>query len=151
MPTKAIFGSTNFRCAGIRAMTAKGAPGSGKIRSMVPHGGLCRSLLSTKMVCRWLTRIPAATPETHSWNYGFYWILDQMLYREPSQAWPAVGLGKDGKSVSSSKASEQTAEAASNQGLGWFGRIAFGPQNRNFVGFYFDTGLVYTGTDPYPR
>ena len=27
-------------------------------------------------------------------------------------------------------------------------QIAFGPQNRNFVGFYFDTGLVYTGLIP---
>ena len=73
---------------------------------------------------------------THAWNYGFYWILDQMLYREPGEA------------VASSKSGEQTEENASNQGLGWFGRIAFGPQNRNFVGFYFDTGLVYTGLIP---
>ena len=60
----------------------------------------------------------------------------------------SAALGKDGKSASSSKVSEQTEEAASNQGLAWFGRIAFGPQNRNFVGFYFDTGLVYTGLIP---
>ena len=73
---------------------------------------------------------------THVWNYGFYWILDQMLYREPGEA------------VASSKTSEQTEGKASNQGLGWFGRIAFGPQNRNFVGFYFDTGLAYTGLIP---
>ena len=73
---------------------------------------------------------------THAWNYGFYWILDQTLYREP------------GETVASSKSGGQTEENASNQGLGWFGRIAFGPQNRNFVGFYFDTGLVYTGLIP---
>jgi porin len=71
-----------------------------------------------------------------------------MLYREPGEAVAAAALGKDGKSFSSSKASEQTKEAASNQGLACFGRIAFGPQNRNFVGFYFDTGLVYTGLIP---
>jgi porin len=86
--------------------------------------------------------------KTHPWNYGFYWILDQMLYREPQEAVAAAALGKDGKSVSSSKARKQTEEKASTQGLGWFGRIAFGPQNRNFVGFYFDTGLVYTGLIP---
>ena len=85
-------------------------------------------------------------PETHPWNYGFYSILDQMLYREPREAVAAVALGKYGKSVF--KAREQTGGAASNQGLAWFGRIAFGPQNRNFVGFYFDTGLVYTGLIP---
>jgi porin len=90
----------------------------------------------------------SGNPETHPWNYGFYWILDQMLYREAEEAVAAAALSKDGKSVSSSKASEQTEEKASTQGLGWFGRIAFGPQNRNFVGFYFDTGLVYTGLIP---
>jgi len=36
----------------------------------------------------------------------------------------------------------------SEQGLGWFGRIAFDPQDRNFLGFYFDTGLTYTGLIP---
>jgi porin len=46
------------------------------------------------------------------------------------------------------KALTQVAEEPSNQGLGWFGRIAFGPQHRNFVGFYFETGLVYTGLIP---
>jgi porin len=89
----------------------------------------------------------SGNPETHPWNYGFYWILDQMLYREPGEA-VAAALGKDRKSVSSAKASEHTEEAASNQGLACFGRIAFEPQNRNFVGFYFDTGLVYTGLIP---
>jgi porin len=90
----------------------------------------------------------SGNPETHPWNYGFYWILDQTLYREPGEAVAAAGIGKDGKSVFSSKASEQTEEKASNQGLGWFGRIAFGPQNRNFVGLYFDTGVVYMGLIP---
>ena len=59
-----------------------------------------------------------------------------MLYREPGEA------------VASSNSGRQTEANASNQGLGWFGRIAFGPQNRNFVGFCFDTGLVYTGLIP---
>ena len=90
----------------------------------------------------------SGNPETHPWNYGFYWILDQMLYREPGEAVAAAGIGKDEKSVPSSKASAEPSKNASNQGLGWFGRIAFGPQNRNFVGFYFDTGLVYTGLIP---
>jgi porin len=65
----------------------------------------------------------SGNPESHPWNYGFYWILDQTLYRE-------------------------VVERPSKQGLGWFGRIAFEPQNRNFLGFYFDTGLVYTGLIP---
>ena len=90
----------------------------------------------------------SGNPETHSWNYGFYWILDQMLYREPGESAAAAGFSKDGKSVAAGKGSEQVVEKPSQQGLGWFGRIAFEPQNRNFVGFYFETGLVYTGLIP---
>jgi porin len=90
----------------------------------------------------------SGNPEMHSWDYGFYWILDQMLYREPRNGGVASGLSKDGKSVAAAKESKQSAEKPTNQGLGWFGRIAFEPQDRNFVGFYFDTGLVYTGLIP---
>jgi porin len=71
-----------------------------------------------------------------------------MVYREPARLEPAAGLSGDGKSVAPSKTGIQAAEGSSKQGLGWFGRIAFGPQNRNFVGFYFDSGLVYTGMIP---
>ena len=84
-------------------------------------------------------------PATHPWNYGFYWIVDQMLFREPAGSLATPGSGKDGKSVVTGK---QVVEKPSQQGLGWFGRIAFEPQDRNFVGFYFDTGLVYTGLIP---
>ncbi len=92
----------------------------------------------------------SGNPLTRQWNYGFYWILDQMLYHEPSKAETAVSsLSKDGKSVGSSKAGVAVEdEEASDQGLGWFGRIAFGPQDRNFVGFYVESGLVYTGAIP---
>lgn len=82
-------------------------------------------------------------------NYGFYGIIDQMLYREPSPAAPLAS--KDGKTVVDGKSAKSTVAAASNpstQGLGWFGRIAFSPQDRNFMGFYFDTGLSYQGLIP---
>lgn len=84
-------------------------------------------------------------PETRPWNFGFYGIVDQMLYREPNEAISIAGYTKDGKAVADAKGNKL---APSSQGLGWFGRIAFEPQNRNFVGFYFDTGLVYTGLIP---
>ena len=91
----------------------------------------------------------SGNPLTHQWNYGFYWILDQMLYREPGKVEPAVsGLSKDGKSFAPLKTSVPVEEEPSKQGLGWFGRIAFGPQDRNFVGFYVESGLVYTGAIP---
>lgn len=68
---------------------------------------------------------------TSSGNYGFYFIVDQAVFRE--SAGPS-----DGKS----------AAASSDQGLNWFGRIAFGPADRSYVDFYVDTGLVYTGLIP---
>ena len=73
-----------------------------------------------------------------------------MLYREPGKADAVVSsLSRDGKSIASSKASVTAeAEEGPDQGLGWFGRIAFGPQDRNFVGFYVESGLVYTGAIP---
>ncbi|MEO8207264.1 MAG: carbohydrate porin [Chthoniobacterales bacterium] len=75
-------------------------------------------------------------------NYGIYFIVDQMLWRKPV---PPASLAKDGKATADKK--EVTA-AKSDQGLGWFGRIAFDPQDRNFVGFYFDTGLTFKGLIP---
>lgn len=83
---------------------------------------------------------------TYQGNYGFYAIIDQMLYREPEAPDPAT---KDGKTVAGGKSAKSAATAASSsQGLGWFGRIAFSPQDRNFVGFYFDTGITYQGLVP---
>jgi porin len=93
----------------------------------------------------------SGNPLTHQWNYGFYWILDQMVYREPGKADSVASVvSTDGKSVASSKTSAAPEEEgeAPDQGLGWFGRIAFGPQDRNFVGFYVESGLVYTGLIP---
>ncbi len=84
-------------------------------------------------------------------NYGFYFILDQMLYREPAKmAENTDAERKSGKSAvgKSDAASATPAEPKSEQGLGYFGRIAFEPQNRNFIGFYFDTGLTYKGLIP---
>ena len=89
---------------------------------------------------------------TYWGDSGYYAIVDQMLYREPGK--PAPVTSKDAKSVvpadgkSAKSFKEPVALEPSNQGLGWFGRISFTPQDRNFVGFYFDTGLVYTGLIP---
>jgi porin len=89
-------------------------------------------------------------PLTHQWNYGFYWILDQMLYRELGEV-VTTASSSAGKSIPDPKSGKQVVQTEvkpSHQGLGWFGRIAFEPQDRNFLSFYFDTGLVYTGLIP---
>lgn len=82
----------------------------------------------------------AASGDGTYWgNSGYYAVVDQQLFRE---ARPKEAM-KEGKSIVESGAS-----AESDQGLGWFGRVAFDPQDRNFVGFYFDSGFVYTGLLP---
>jgi porin len=91
----------------------------------------------------------ALAESTSSGNAGFYVVLDQMLYREPGV--PA-GLAKDGKSVVDGK-SDKSFKAPvklekADQGLGWFGRVAFTPADRNFINFYFDTGLSCKGLIP---
>lgn len=90
---------------------------------------------------------------TYWGDSGYYAIVDQMLFREPSL--PSAPVSRDGKSLAASNDGkggrtfkEPVSLEPSNQGLGWFGRISFDPQDRNFVGFYFDTGLVYTGLIP---
>jgi porin len=76
-----------------------------------------------------------------------------MLYREPSAEVPAESANsKDGKSVADSKGSKSFKTPVvlekSDQGLGVFGRIAFTKEDRNFLNFYFDTGLTYKGLLP---
>lgn len=79
---------------------------------------------------------------TASGNFGFYGIIDQMLFREPSPEAPPPS-SKGGKDF---KAPVQWEK--SDQGLGWFGRVAFTKPDRNFLNFYFDTGLTYKGLIP---
>lgn len=93
----------------------------------------------------------ALADSTASGNFGFYGIVDQLLFREPGAEAPA-GLSKDAKSVVDGKSAKDFKSPVtiekSDQGLGWFGRIAFTNADRNFVDFYFDTGLTYKGLIP---
>jgi len=88
---------------------------------------------------------------TERWgNYGFYFILDQMLYREPPTVIEKEVYAKGGKGAYSKNPKEVivTETIPSDQGLGIFNRFAFEPESRNFLSFYFDAGLVYTGLIP---
>ncbi len=93
----------------------------------------------------------ALAETTNSGNSGLYLVLDQMLYREPGEP-SASGLTKDGKSVPDGKGGKSFKDSVkmekSDQGFGWFGRAAFTPSDRNFIGFYFDTGISYKGLIP---
>jgi porin len=88
---------------------------------------------------------------TSSGNGGFYIVLDQMLYREPANPSPACHA-PDGKSAANGKGAKTFKAPAlptkSDQGLGWFARTGFTPPDRNFLDFYFDTGLTYKGLIP---
>lgn len=57
--------------------------------------------------------------------YGFYWQADQMIFREPSAAFPL-----------------------SPQGLRMFSLATFAPPDKNIYPFYAQTGLVYEGLLP---
>jgi carbohydrate-selective porin OprB len=94
---------------------------------------------------------------TVNWGqYGFYWQLDQMLYREPSREEPApVAKGpSDGKSVASGKSFKAPVSVTSkpklnDQGLSVFSLFTFSPNYNNILPFYFHVGLVYKGLIPY--
>ena len=90
---------------------------------------------------------------TNSGNYGWYFILDQMLFREPSAELPPPSRKfKDGQSVAKAQSSKSFKVPVnlekSDQGLGFFGRMAFTKEDRNFLNFYFDAGLTYKGLIP---
>jgi porin len=77
-------------------------------------------------------------------NHGFYFILDQMLYRAPGEITEQpTGTRQDDKSTLGVPGRQK-----SDRGLGVFGRVAFEPEDRNFIGFYFDTGMTYKGLIP---
>jgi carbohydrate-selective porin OprB len=68
-----------------------------------------------------------------------------MLYREGVVEMPAPA----GKSKGAAKSFTAPVENEKiTEGLGCFTRFAFAPQDRNFVNFYFDTGLTYKGLIP---
>ena len=68
--------------------------------------------------------------DSFSGNYGIYGIIDQMIYRCPC------------------KEREKVIDENSDQGLGFFNRIAFEPEDRNILNFYCDTGFNFKGLVP---
>ncbi len=87
------------------------------------------------------------TDSTGSGNSGFYFILDQMVFREPAKdAKPAAPTGKE--TVSGKDFKAPVALEKNDQGLGWFGRVSFAPADRNFISFYVDAGVTYKGLIP---
>jgi carbohydrate-selective porin OprB len=72
-----------------------------------------------------------------------------MLYPNPAKtAEHSATADEDGRCALNKTNTTGATEEKSDQGLGWFGRLAYEPQNRNFIDFYFDTGLTYKGLIP---
>jgi porin len=84
------------------------------------------------------------TPEsdassTQPWNYGLYFIADQMVYRVP-QPVSVPAIANSGK---------QTAAAPlTDKGLGIFTHIGLAPRNSSVINFYVESGLNYKGLIP---
>lgn len=90
----------------------------------------------------------ALADTTSSGNVGAYFILDQMVFREPPTAPDLPVSSKEVVDVQSKKQVVPAVKEKSDQGLGFFTRFSFAPQDRNYVNFYFDTGLTYKGLIP---
>lgn len=76
-------------------------------------------------------------------NYGFYGIIDQMLYCEKKGEGPGAFFGELLNIRYPSN--EERLEPC---GLGVFFQFGGAPSDRNIVNYYFGTGLTYTGLIP---
>jgi porin len=73
------------------------------------------------------------------WNYGFYFLADQMLYRASHSISARAANAK----------STQTAEGVvTDKGLGAFTHIGVTQPSSSFINFYIDGGLNYRGLIP---
>jgi porin len=128
-----------------------GLPGQLKPGFWFQTGRLADALAKDPLAEDPLEEDPLAE-STNSKNVGYYLVLDQMLYREPGAPSKPSKVSGDGKSVADGKGAKSfkgpVVIEKSDQGLGFFGRVAFTPADRNFVNFYFDTGLTYKGLIP---
>lgn len=81
---------------------------------------------------------------SHYGQFGFYWQMDQMLFREGSGGGSGeADFKSDFKSVESAPKL-----VLSEQGLRFFSLFTFAPSYNNLYPFYFHTGLVYEGLLP---
>ena len=76
---------------------------------------------------------------TQPWNYGLYFIADQMLYRVPQPASVSM-IANSGK--------QTAAPSLTDKGLGAFTHIGLAPRNSSVINFYVDGGLNYKGLIP---
>jgi porin len=73
------------------------------------------------------------------WNYGLYFVGDQMIYRVPGPV-PPPTVDNNGKQI--------PAAPSTDKGLGIFTHIGLAPRNSSLINFYVDGGLNYKGLVP---
>jgi len=88
----------------------------------------------------WFDTVPDPDADsTQPWNYGLYFILDQMLYRAPQPA---------SVSVITNSCKQTAAPSPTDKGLGIVTHIGLAPRNSSVINFYVDCGLNYKGLIP---
>src|SRR5438045_9197764 len=88
----------------------------------------------------WFDTVPDQNAaSSQPWNYGFYFVADQALYRVPRPvSTPAVdGNGKQPPAVPSPE-----------QGVGVFTHVGFATGNASWMSYYIGGGSSYTGDLP---
>jgi porin len=104
------------------------------------QGSGSRSLPGTFKIGGWFDTEPDPDANSaQSWNYGFYFVADQMLYRVADSDFTAA---------TDNKGQQSTAASPTNKGLGIFTHIGFTPPTSSFMNFYIDGGLTYKGLIP---
>ena len=104
------------------------------------QGSGSSGLPGTVKIGGWFDTAPDPNANTaQRWNYGFYFVADQMLYRVADS---------DVALVTDNKGQQTAATSPTNKGLGIFTHIGLSPQTSSFINFYIDGGLTYKGLIP---
>ena len=104
------------------------------------QAGGSTALPGTFKIGGWFDTAPnPSANNTQPWNYGFYFIADQMLYRVPQ---------RDSAPGVDNKSKQTTVASVADKGLGVFTHVGLSPQNSSFINFYMDGGLNYKGLIP---
>ena len=99
-----------------------------------------RSLPGTFKLGGWFDTAPDPNANgSQPWNYGLYFVADQMLYRVADS---------DTAPVTDNRNQQAAAPPPTSKGLGMFTHLGLTPQNSSFINFYVDGGLTYKGLIP---
>ena len=102
------------------------------------QGAGVNALTGTFKVGGWFDTAPDPGASGEPWNYGIYFVADQMLYRVQQPDFTAPN----------NKNNQTASVSVTNKGLGAFTHVGIAPRNSSLVNFYIDGGLNYKGLIP---